>query len=89
MVKLELWAGVRSPKERAAIKELDEALTLLGTTAEVWDRAHSLGGECRAAGLTLPAADLLICATAIHWNCEVLSTDNHIKTALEKFNGTK
>ena len=85
IVKLELWAGARGTKEKNAIEGLSEALYLIETTNDVWNRAFLLAQQCRAAGLTIPSPDLLICAAAIERGCNTLSLDAHIHAVLKRF----
>ena len=77
MVRLELWNGLTQEAPRRFLAELEEVVDCLPTPPEVWSRARQLGIRARAAGLSVPAADLLICATAAHHRAEILHRDAH------------
>jgi predicted nucleic acid-binding protein len=77
MVRLELWNGARGEKEKKALKEFEEALPELEVNAEVWDEACELAKRARAAGLTVPATDLLIAACANHHGAAIEAVDSH------------
>jgi predicted nucleic acid-binding protein len=77
MVLLELWAGAGGSHERAVITQMGADLERLAIDDDVWKRAHLLAQTCRAAGVTVPASDLLIAACADHHGVEVLERDAH------------
>jgi predicted nucleic acid-binding protein len=49
----------------------------LAVTPDVWEAANGLARRARAAGLTVPAADILIAACARHHGVEIESSDAH------------
>lgn len=77
MIRLELWNGARGEKEKRALREFEQVLTELPVGPEVWEEANDLARSARKAGLTVPAADILIVACARHHGVEVKSTDLH------------
>ena len=77
MVLLELWAGARGAHERGLIARLAADVEVLPIDADVWNAARALAQACRAAGVTVPANDLLIAACADHNGVEVLERDAH------------
>ncbi len=77
MVLLELWIGARGARDRAVIEGLAANLEVLPTDADVWRKAHAWARQCRDAGITVPATDLLIAACAARHNVEVLARDKH------------
>ena len=77
MVLLELWAGASGSHERAVIAQMSTDLERLGIDDEVWKRAHALAQVCRAAGVTVPASDMLIAACADRHGVELLEHDAH------------
>ncbi len=83
VVRLELWNGARGVREKNALREFEQVLPELDMPAEAWDIACDLARRARAAGLTVPATDLLIAACARHHGVEVESTDAHF-VELEK-----
>jgi predicted nucleic acid-binding protein len=83
MVRLELWNGARGDREKKALREFEQVLPELEVTAGVWDAAYDLARRARAAGLTIPVADLLIIACARHHGVAIETTDAHF-AELEK-----
>ena len=77
MVLLELWAGAGSTRERGVITRLAADLEMLPIDADVWHKAWALARTCRAAGVTVPATDLLISACADCHGVDVLEHDAH------------
>jgi predicted nucleic acid-binding protein len=82
MVMLELWNGARGQEEKRKLAELSEVAPRLETTAEVWNLATRLAARCRDKGKTVPAADVLIVACAIHHKVEVEHKDSHFEIIL-------
>ena len=77
MVLLELWAGAGGSHERAVIAQMSTDLECLRIDDDVWKRAHALAQTCRATGVTVPVADLLIAACADHHGVDLLERDTH------------
>jgi hypothetical protein len=77
LVLLELWNGARGEAEQRYLASLEEELESLPTTAEVWHRSRELARTCRAAGVTVPATDLLVAACAAHHGAALLHRDRH------------
>jgi predicted nucleic acid-binding protein len=75
LVRLELWNGAGGPREKQVITELEEAIPELPMTDAVWAAAYDLARAARAAGVTVPATDVLIAACARHHGAEVESSD--------------
>jgi predicted nucleic acid-binding protein len=83
MIRLELWNGARGENEKRALREFEGVLSDLEVGPQVWEVASDLARRARAAGLTVPAADLLIVACARHHGVEIESLDAHF-AELEK-----
>ena len=83
MIRLELWNGARGESEKRALREFEAVLPEWEIGPEVWETANELARRARAAGLTVPAADLLIAACANHHRVEIESLDAHF-AELEK-----
>jgi len=83
MIRLELWNGARGENEKRALREFEGVLPDLEVGPQVWEVASDLARRARAAGLTVPAADLLIVACARHHGVEIESLDAHF-AELEK-----
>ena len=77
MVRLELWNGARGDSEKRSIRHLEEVVPTLEVTAEVWNEAFELARRAREAGLTVPAADIVIAACARHHGAAVEAADGH------------
>ena len=81
-VRLELWRGVTNDLERKTLRRYEAVLPSYDISPEVWDRAIQLADRGRAAGLTVPLADLLIFACAMLNNLEVAHDDAHFDELL-------
>jgi len=77
MVRLELWNGVRNDAERQGLLRLDGNLLKLPISSEIWEKASELASRARNQGLTVPAADVLIFACAIHYGLGIEHMDRH------------
>ncbi|MDP1571140.1 MAG: PIN domain-containing protein [Vicinamibacterales bacterium] len=66
LVRLELWNGAGGEREKKILREFERLIPELSITPAVWDEAFDLARRCRAAGVTVPATDLLIAACARH-----------------------
>jgi predicted nucleic acid-binding protein len=77
VVLLELWIGARGAAEQATVAQLASNLPMLPIEAGVWQKAHGLARTCRAAGVTVPATDLVIAACADHHGVDLLERDAH------------
>ena len=77
-VRLELWNGVRGSAERKHMEALEADVILLPTTDAVWKKSRELARRARAAGLTVPGADLLIAACAWEHGVALEHRDAHL-----------
>ena len=77
-VLLELWNGARSHEDEETLRRIEADVERVETTAATWVRARRLAREARAAGLTTPAADLLVFACAAEHGLELLHRDAHL-----------
>ena len=75
LVRLELWNGAGGERERKVLREFERLVPELAITAEVWNEACELARRCRAAGVTVPATDLLIAACARHHGAQLEQSD--------------
>ena len=76
-VRLELWRGVTNDVERKTLRRYEALLPTYEISSEVWERSIRLADRGRAAGLTVPLADLLIYACAKLNGIEVAHDDTH------------
>lgn len=82
MVMLELWNGARGAEEKRKLAELSAAAPRLETNGEVWALAHRLAVRCRDKGKTVPAADILVAACAVHHEVELEHKDGRFDVIL-------
>lgn len=87
-VRLELWNGARGAADRRLLRDLEQNLETVPTTAEVWDLARDLARSARDQGLIVPSADLLVAACAEHHGLGLIHQDAHFER-LEKARGTR
>jgi predicted nucleic acid-binding protein len=63
-VRLELWNGAAGAREKKVMREFERVLPELAISDNTWRLAVELARQCRAAGVTVPATDVLIAACA-------------------------
>lgn len=85
LVRLELWNGLRGASERKQMEALEADVTLLPTTDAAWTKARELARRARAAGLTVPGADLVIAACAWEHGVEMEHDDAHLAALTDLF----
>lgn len=76
-VRLELWRGVTSDAERKTLRRYETLLPDYEISSAVWERAMRLADRGRAAGVTVPLADLLIFACAKVHDLDLEHDDTH------------
>lgn len=74
-IRLELWRGVTNDAERRTLRRYEALVPSYDITGETWDRAIRLADRGRAAGVTVPLADLLIFACAELNDLEIAHDD--------------
>ncbi len=79
VVRIELWRGVTNDAERRTLRRYEALLPSYEISSEVWERAIRLADRGRAAGLTVPVADLLIFACATLNGLDVAHDDAHFE----------
>ncbi len=79
IIVLELWNGARGEDERSKLRKIIATLDRVPITEEVWNAAHSLATTCRTHGITVPATDLLVAATARVHGLDLLDADRHFE----------
>ena len=75
VVRLELWNGASGDHDKGVLGDFERLLPELPINAQVWDAAYNLARRARAAGMTIPATDLLIAACARHHGAELEHAD--------------
>src|SRR4029079_14118773 len=78
-VGLELWRGVTSDTERKTLRRYEALLPDYEISVDVWSRSIQLADRGRAAGVTVPLADLLIYACASIHGLEIAHDDAHFE----------
>jgi predicted nucleic acid-binding protein len=78
-VRLELWNGARSAADHRLLRNLEQQLEIVPTSPEVWALACDYARAARQHGLTLPAADLLIAACAVHHGLGLIHQGAHFE----------
>lgn len=89
VVAVELWNGAKGNYEKQKLAELENEITCLQTTPEVWRMARVLAQKCRQAGQTVPSTDLVITACAIYHKVGIEHCDTHIDFILEVYTAGK
>ena len=86
LIRLELWNGAGGERERKVLRELERSIPELDINAEVWGDTRDLARRCRAAGVSVPATDLLIAACAYHHGARIEHEDADFD-AIERVGG--
>ncbi|MFN3466228.1 MAG: PIN domain nuclease [Candidatus Brocadiales bacterium] len=79
IIILELLGGARTEKDFQELREDMEALQQLPIIKEVWHHSYRLSFELRRKGLNIPATDIIIASTALHYNALLLHHDKHFE----------
>jgi predicted nucleic acid-binding protein len=77
--RLELRRGVITDAERKTLRPYEASLPDYAISPAVWDRAVRLADRGRAAGVTVPLADLLIFACAKEHGLDLAHDDAHFE----------
>jgi predicted nucleic acid-binding protein len=85
-VRLELWRGVTNDAERKTLRHYEALLPDYEISSAVWELAMQLADRGRAAGVTVPLADLLIFACAKTHGLDLAHDDTHF-VQLEQLDG--
>ena len=78
-VRLELWRGVTNDAERKTLRHYEALLHDYEISSVVWKRAVLFADRGRAAGVTVPLANLLIFACARVHGLELAHDDTHFQ----------
>jgi predicted nucleic acid-binding protein len=76
IIRLELWNGAGGDREKKVLRQFERHIPELEFTGELWGVACDLARRCRAAGVTVPATDLLIYACARHHGARLEHVDS-------------
>jgi len=76
LIAVEVLQGAPNPSVLASLQEDFLGLQWLEVTQAVWLEAGRLGARLRQSGLSIPATDVVIAATAIHYHCRLWHRDD-------------
>lgn len=76
LVRLELWNGAAGGRDRKILRDFEAVLVELPIDDDVWVGAHDLARRARAAGVSVPATDILIAACARRHAAELETADS-------------
>ena len=79
---VELWHGVRGPKEKRELTEMEQEITRIPVDSAVWRLASKLALRCREKGITAPISDIVIAACAASHHLELDHCDKHFDDLL-------
>ena len=75
LVRLELWNGAAGERDRKILRDFEVVLPELPIDDEVWMKAYELARRARAAGVSVPATDILIAACTRRHGAELETAD--------------
>jgi hypothetical protein len=76
LVRLELWNGAAGDRDRRILRDFESVLPELTIDDDVWTSAYDLARRARAAGISVPATDILIAACARRHGAELETADS-------------
>ena len=76
IIRLELWNGAGGEREKRVLRDFERLLPELAIDDEVWNAAFELARRARAAGISVPATDILIAACARRHEVELEHADS-------------
>jgi predicted nucleic acid-binding protein len=79
LVRLELWNGASGDRDRRILRDFEAVLPELPIDDEVWTAAYELARCARAAGVSVPATDVLIMACARRHGAELETADSDLE----------
>ncbi|HEV8239121.1 MAG TPA: PIN domain-containing protein [Thermoanaerobaculia bacterium] len=77
IIHVEVVGFAADEREQRVLREGFRAFHWLELRKRDFDLAASIGFDLRRRGRTVPATDLIIAATAIHANAELIHVDDH------------
>jgi predicted nucleic acid-binding protein len=76
IIRLELWNGAGGDRDKKVLRAFERLLPELAIDDDVWNAAFELARRARAAGISVPATDLLIAACARRHEVELEHADS-------------
>ncbi len=77
MVKLEVLRGVRANRAFGKISSFFDVMLFVNSDNRIWDESIALARRLAGIGVTLPAQDIVIAASAFRAGAAVLTADRH------------
>lgn len=77
IIRLELWNGAGSDRDRALLKEIEQTISELSIDDKFWQEVCELATRCRRAEKTVPVTALLIAACARRHKVDLEHADRH------------
>jgi len=79
MVRMEVLRGIKVPSVKTRLTEFFNVLQNVPTDNRLWDEATEIAWQLGRIGVTLPAQDCLIAASARRIGAAVLTFDHHFE----------
>ena len=79
MIRLEVLRGLREPRLLARISALMDVMISLPSDNRLWSEATELAWQLDRKGLVIPSTDVVIAASALRLDAEVLTSDTHFQ----------
>ena len=79
LIIVELCRGAKGPKELETLDLLFRSVTSLQVNGDVYRKAGNLAYRMARRGLTVATVDAVIAAAAIHYECLILTLDDHFQ----------
>jgi len=82
MTLVELWHGVRGPKEKRELAEMENEIERIPVDQATWRLASKVALRCRESGITVPMSDIVIAGCAVTHKLELEHCDKHFDDLL-------
>jgi predicted nucleic acid-binding protein len=79
MIRLEVLRGIKQPRARQMVSAFMDVMINVPTDNRLWVEATDLAWRLDRNGITLPAPDLLIAASAMRLGAAVMTSDSHFR----------
>jgi predicted nucleic acid-binding protein len=79
MIRLEVLRGIKQPRARQMVSAFMDVMINVPTDSRLWADATDLAWSLDRKGITLPASDLVIAASAMRLGAAVMTSDAHFR----------
>ena len=79
MIRLEVLRGIRSTRLLSRVSSFMDVMINVPTDNRLWAEATDLAWRLDRKGITLPATDLVIAASAMRLGAAVMTSDGHFR----------